>query len=80
MLSLLFYTICQLVFYFLRKSWNFNVILVEFFMEFLCMAGHQLKKQKQPSRSVLRKRYSENIQQIYRRTHVLNCDLNKVAL
>ena len=36
--------------------------------------------QKQPSRGVLRKRYSENMQQIYRRTPMPMCDLNKVAL
>ena len=36
--------------------------------------------QKQPSRGVLSKRCSENLQQIYRRTPVLKCDLNKVAL
>ena len=36
--------------------------------------------QKQPSRSVLRKRCSENMQQIYRRTPMPKCDFNKVAL
>ena len=36
--------------------------------------------QKQPSRGVLSKRYSENMQQIYRRTPMLKCDFNKVAL
>ena len=35
---------------------------------------------KQPSRSVLRKSYSENMQQIYRRTPIPNCDFNKVTL
>ena len=35
--------------------------------------------QKQPSRGVLKKRYSENMQQIYRRTLMLKCDFNKVA-
>ena len=35
--------------------------------------------QKQPSRGVLRKRYSENMQQIYRRTPMMKCDFNKVA-
>ena len=30
---------------------------------------------KQPSRGVLKKRYSENKQQIYRRKPMLNCDL-----
>ena len=31
---------------------------------------------KQPSRSVLRKRCSENMQQIYRRTPMSKCDFN----
>ena len=35
--------------------------------------------QKQPSRGVLRKRYSENMQQIYGRTTMPKCDFNKVA-
>ena len=35
--------------------------------------------QKQPYRGVLRKRRSENMQQIYRRTPTLKCDFNKVA-
>ena len=35
---------------------------------------------KQPSREVLRKRCSENMQQIYRRTLMQKCDFNKVAL
>ena len=36
------------------------------------------KIQKQPSRAVLRKRCSENIQQIYRRTAMPKCDFNKL--
>ena len=35
--------------------------------------------QKQPSRGVPRKRCSENMQQIYRRTPIPKCDFNKVA-
>ena len=35
--------------------------------------------QKQPSRGVLGKRYSENMQQISRRTAMSKCDFNKVA-
>ena len=38
------------------------------------------KYQKQPSRSVHRKRCSENMLQIYRRTLIPKCDFNKVAL
>ena len=37
-------------------------------------------QQKQPSKSVLRKRCSENIRQIYRRTPMPKFDFNKVAL
>ena len=36
--------------------------------------------QKQPPRGVPRKRYSENMQQIYRRTPTPKCDFNKVAM
>ena len=35
---------------------------------------------KQLSRGLLRKRCSENIQQIYRRTPIMKCDYNKVAM
>ena len=35
--------------------------------------------QKQPSRVVLKKKYSENMQQIYRRIPMAKCDFNKVA-
>ena len=35
--------------------------------------------QKQPSRGTLRKRCSENMQQMYRRTPMPKCDFNKVA-
>ena len=37
-------------------------------------------KQKQSPRDVPRKRCSENVQQIYRRSSMLKCDFNKVAL
>ena len=37
-------------------------------------------EQEQPSRGVLRKWCSENMQQIYRRTPMPKCDFNKVAL
>ena len=35
--------------------------------------------QKQPTRGVLRKRCSENMQQIYRRTTMPKCDFSKVS-
>ena len=38
-----------------------------------------IKIQKQPSRGALRKRCSENMQQIYRRTSMPKCDFNKVT-
>ena len=38
------------------------------------------KTQKQSLRGVLRKRYSENTEQIYKRTPMPKCDFNKVAL
>ena len=36
------------------------------------------KSQEQPPRGVLKKRCSENMQQIYRRTPMSKCDFNKV--
>ena len=39
-----------------------------------------IKHQKEPLRGVPRKRCSENMQRIYRRTPVPKCDFNKVAL
>ena len=35
--------------------------------------------QKEPSRGVFKKRYSKNMQQIYRMTPMMKCDFNKVA-
>ena len=35
--------------------------------------------QKQQSRGALKRRCSENMQQIYRRTPMLKCDFNKIA-
>ena len=36
--------------------------------------------QKQPFRDVLRKRFFENMQQIYRRKLIPKCNFNKIAL
>ena len=47
----------------------------------IAMDSHQNKfrtLQKQPSRGVLKKRCSENMQQIYRRTPMPKCDFNKL--
>ena len=44
-----------------------------------CNKGWTQKFRKQPSRVVLRKKCSENMQQIYRRTPKLKCDFNKIA-
>ena len=38
------------------------------------------KNKKQPSRGALRKRCSENMQHIYRRTPIPKCDFNKIAM
>ena len=38
------------------------------------------KRQKQSLRVVLRTRYSENMEQMYKRTPMPKCDFNKVAL
>ena len=42
------------------------------------MVCHQSNLQKHPSRGVLKKRYSENMQQTYRRTPMPKFDFNKV--
>ena len=50
---------------------------------YVCTELYQLKErksQKQPSRGVLKKSCSENMQQIYRRTPILKFDFNKGAL
>ena len=41
---------------------------------------HNEKRQKQPSKGVFREMCSENMHQIYRRTHMPKCDFNKVVL
>ena len=46
---------------------------------FIGSFGKQFYKQKQPSRGVLIKRCSENMQQIYRRTSIFKSDFNNVA-
>ena len=43
------------------------------------MKRNKKNNQKQPFKVVLRKRCSENMQQIYRRTPMPKCDSNKVA-
>ena len=40
---------------------------------------YSTKSEEQPSRGVLRKRCSENIQQIYKGTLMPKCDFNKIA-
>ena len=44
-----------------------------------CQLNESIYVQKQPSRGVLRKRYSQKIPQIYRRTPMPKCDFNKVT-
>ena len=44
------------------------------------ISAWQNNVQKYPSKSVFRKRCSENMQQIYKRTPMPKCDFNKVAL
>ena len=47
---------------------------------FFSVESQLVSKEKQPSRNVLKKKYSEkNIQQIYRRTPMLKCDFNELA-
>ena len=56
----------------------FSVRLDRYFGGFNTLSDLFNKVQKQPPRGVLKKRCSENMQQIYRRT-MPKCDFNKVA-
>ena len=56
------------------------LILVSFFILSCELASYFTNKfLKQPSRDVHRKRFSENMQRIYRRTPMPMCDFDKVA-
>ena len=80
---------CRLLTQYQRNSLDCKLIIGNFFWKF-CGRSLILKTkwflrylngiiQKQLSRGVLRKRCSENMQQIYRRTPMPKCDFNKVA-
>ena len=56
------------------------LLIPDYHEEILHQNGCGYKKvQKQPSGGVFKKRCSENMQQIYRRTPMPKCDFNKVA-
>ena len=70
--------------------WNLNGLMAHNFIKFSLLPTLAVTNdndiicsfldfsiQKQPSRGVLRKRCSENMQQIYRRTPMPWCDFNK---
>ena len=73
-----------------RTKYNFFIIYSRTWLSsYLATAGYLAKNykvyvvcimQKEPPRSVLRKRSSGNMHQIYRRTPVPKCKFNKVAL
>ena len=50
-----------------------------FFFQY-CKTIATQKNQKQPPRGALSKKCSENMQHIYRRTHMAQCDFDKAAL
>ena len=56
-----------------KKLWKLDI----FHDYHKCMVPY--KTQRQPSRGVFRKRFSENVQQIYRRTPMPKCDFKRVA-
>ena len=61
-----------------KKQDNFwKVVLIILFQNILFSREFL---QKQPPKGVLKERCSENMQQIYSRTSMPKCDLNKVAL
>ena len=55
------------------------VLLERNFIKLLCRIILLPGIQKQPSGGVLKKKCSENMQRIYRRTAMPKCDFNKVA-
>ena len=57
-------------------TWALPFFILTFSMNFPVTS---LTVQKQPSRGVLMKRCSENMQQIYKKTPMPKCDFNKVA-
>ena len=57
--------------YFLKMEMKFSIILIPVIKLF--------EVKKQPSRGILRKRCSDNMQQTYRRTSMPKCDFHKVA-
>ena len=60
-------------------NWNLSIISEFIFSADSIFTFPSLFFQKQSPRGVLKKRYSENMQQIYRRTPMPKCDFNKVA-
>ena len=56
-----------------------KVIVDKHFLHFYITKKYKFISQKQPSRGVLTKRCSGNMQQIYRGTPITKCDFNKVA-
>ena len=67
--------------YFTKKvrSKILNICFPVRFAKFLRTCLLRNTSRKQPPRGVPRKRCSENMQQIYKRTPMPNCDFNKVA-
>ena len=58
--------------------WFISCILIHTLLVYTtCRCDHQ--NQKQTSRGAFKKRCSENIQQIYKRTPMPKCDFNKVT-
>ena len=64
----------------LRSKEGLIMKLGQFDTENMLKICTRKQSQKQPSRGVPRKRCSENMQQIYRRTPIAKCDFNKVAI
>ena len=63
------------------SNWLMNLLRKNslFMQRCTCHKKRRIKSQKQLPRGMLSKSYSENMQQIYRRTSMPKCDFNKVA-
>ena len=56
-----------------------RIITLLLFNPILSNTDKTCNRQKKPSRGVLKKGCSKNMQQVYRRTPMLKCDFNKVV-
>ena len=74
-----FLSLLWLTFFGFRVTYFLNDAIGVWLWMYVELGLRILIVQEQPSRVVFKKRCSENMQQIYRRTPIPKCDFNKVA-